>query len=129
MDRRISSTTPRQYISRGPDEHGRPDRGGMPPIDRLRIRGVTNGRNRARQAVPPEVKNLVERIKLETALPVCVGFGISKPEHVRMVCQAADGAVVGSWLVDLLHREWNGGKGRENVIQKVRELKTATRAR
>ncbi len=85
--------------------------------------GVTGAENQ----VPADVEGLVGRIRAQTALPICVGFGISKPEHVKMVCQVADGAVVGSFLVDLLHRVWNGGSGREEVIRQVRVLKEATR--
>lgn len=86
--------------------------------------GVTG----AQSAVPPAVRVLVEKLKSRTSKPVCVGFGISTPEHVRMVCEHADGAVVGSSLVDLLYREWNGGAGRAPVIETVRDLKAATRA-
>ncbi len=86
--------------------------------------GVTG----AGQEAPPEVTDLVARIRRKTDLPVCVGFGISKPEHVKMVCRASNGAVVGSWLVDLLAREWKGGAGRSMVIEQVRALKAATRA-
>lgn len=85
--------------------------------------GVTD----ARISVPPEARDLVSRIKSRTDLPVCVGFGISKPEHVRMVCEVADGAVIGSWLVDLLAREWNEGKGRAAIVERLRELKVATK--
>lgn len=81
----------------------------------------------AGQDVPPEVRGLVERIKGQTEKPVCVGFGVSRPEHVRMVCEVADGAVVGSWLVDLLAREWDGGRGRSKVVDAVAALKAATR--
>lgn len=84
--------------------------------------GVTG----AAQSAPPEVRDLVARVKARTALPVCVGFGISSPEHVRMVCEVADGAVVGSWLVDLLAREWQGGSGRAKVVDAVQGLKKAT---
>lgn len=77
--------------------------------------------------VPPEARELVTRIRARTEKPVCVGFGVSTPEHVRMVCEVADGAVVGSWLVDLLHREWQGGAGRKAVVRGVAELKAATR--
>ena len=77
-------------------------------------------------SVPPEVRRLVERVKARTDLPVCVGFGISKPEHVRMVCEVADGAVIGSWLVDFLAKEWDGGMGRQTLVDAVRELKAAT---
>jgi tryptophan synthase alpha chain len=85
--------------------------------------GVTG----AERAVPPEVQDLVRKVKQLTDKPVCVGFGLSKPEHVRMVCEVADGAVVGSSLVNLLHNEWRGGAGRQTIVEAVRELKEATR--
>lgn len=83
--------------------------------------GVTGVQDEA----PPEVRELVASVKAYTSLPVCVGFGISTPEHVRTVCQVADGAVVGSYLVDLLHNEWP--QGRQKILEAVRELKAATR--
>jgi tryptophan synthase alpha chain len=85
--------------------------------------GVTG----AGQAAPPEVTSLLERIKARTKLPVCAGFGISQPEHVKMVCQVADGAVIGSALVDFLSTEWNEGKGRRAVVERIREWKAATK--
>lgn len=42
----------------------------------------------------------VDLIRKHTALPVCIGFGISTPEQARTVAQQADGAVVGSVLVN-----------------------------
>jgi tryptophan synthase alpha chain len=44
----------------------------------------------------------VARIKRHTTLPVCVGFGIRTPEVARAIAQNADGAVVGTALVDAL---------------------------
>lgn len=85
--------------------------------------GVTG----AERAVPEEVKITVEKIRKHTTLPVCVGFGISKPEQVKMVCEVADGAVVGSYIVDLLHQEWNDGKGARKLIEAVSVLKKATK--
>ncbi len=85
--------------------------------------GVTGAGSEA----PPEVRDLVSRIKARTELPVCVGFGISRPEHVRMVCEVADGAVVGSWLVDRLASTWDGGRGREAIVREVAALKMPTR--
>jgi tryptophan synthase alpha chain len=84
--------------------------------------GVTN----AAVAVPPEAQDLVRRVKARSDLPVCVGFGISKPEHVRMVCEVADGAVIGSWLVDLVASSWDGGNGKDEIVSRLRELKAAT---
>jgi len=60
--------------------------------------GVTG----ARDTMPAELESLVETIKKASALPVVVGFGVSKPEHVSFVTQFADGAVVGSALVNVI---------------------------
>jgi tryptophan synthase alpha chain len=86
--------------------------------------GVTGAEN----AVPPQVAELVAAIQSRTQKPVCVGFGISRPEHVRMVCEVADGAVVGSALVNLLHDRWDSGRGAAEVAAFVQGLKAATRA-
>jgi tryptophan synthase alpha chain len=48
------------------------------------------------------VGEAVARIKRHTRLPVCVGFGIRTPEAARGIARKADGAVVGSALVDAL---------------------------
>ncbi len=84
--------------------------------------GVTGAEN----SVPTDVRGLVGRIKARTEKPVCVGFGISTPDHVKMVCEVADGAVVGSFLVNLLNQDWEGGKGYQKVVDAVRKLKSAT---
>jgi tryptophan synthase alpha chain len=46
----------------------------------------------------------VSRIKAATDLPVCVGFGIRTPENAAAVASVADGAVVGTAIVDLIGR-------------------------
>lgn len=84
--------------------------------------GVTGAGNEA----PADVQDLVTRLKARTKTPVVVGFGISRPEHVRRVCEFADGAVVGSALVELIHREWRGGQGRDALVETIRSLKEAT---
>lgn len=63
--------------------------------------GVTG----ARASVASGAKRLVERIRAVTTLPIAVGFGVSRPEHVREIGQWADGVVVGSALVDVIARE------------------------
>lgn len=85
--------------------------------------GVTG----AESTVPAEIGNLVGALKAESNLPVCVGFGVSRPEHVAAVCQVADGAVIGSALVTLLAEKWQGGAGRAAIIERVREWKAATK--
>jgi tryptophan synthase alpha chain len=59
------------------------------------LTGVTGARDQAPAGVP----ELVARIRRHTKLPVAVGFGISRPEHVRAVTSVADAAVVGSAMV------------------------------
>ena len=73
-------------------------RGFLYGISRL---GVTG----ARAEVAASARVLVERIRAVTSLPVAVGFGLSRPEHVRQVGAWADAAVVGSALVDVVARE------------------------
>ena len=48
------------------------------------------------------VGDAVARIKRHTKLPVCVGFGIRTPEAARAIAENANGAVVGTALVDAL---------------------------
>jgi tryptophan synthase alpha chain len=60
------------------------------------------GTTGARRSVGSEARETVARVRRVTELPVVVGFGISSPDQVREVCEFADGAVVGSALLDFL---------------------------
>lgn len=60
------------------------------------VLGVTG----ARTTVNERVKDLVSRVRKHTDLPVAVGFGISTADHVAEVSEFADGAVIGSALVN-----------------------------
>lgn len=81
--------------------------------------GVTGARN----DMPTELKDLVETIKAESDLPVVVGFGVSKPEHVRFVTEIADGAVVGSALVNIIADHASSGDSVQSAGEFVRNLK------
>lgn len=59
------------------------------------INGITGSAEADAGLIAPEVV----RIKAATDLPVCVGFGIKTPETARAIGQIADGAVVGSAIV------------------------------
>lgn len=85
--------------------------------------GVTG----AESSVPADVAGLVQKVKSLTDKPACVGFGVSTPEHVQLVCQVADGAVVGSSIVKILHEKWGSESGREEIQAYVKSLKEATR--
>ncbi len=76
--------------------------------------GVTG----ARTEMASGVRGLVERIRVRTDAPVVVGFGISTPAHVREVCEYADGAVVGSLLVDKIA----GTTGTNDMLAEVHRL-------
>jgi tryptophan synthase alpha chain len=52
-----------------------------------------------RSELPPEILNNVAWLRGQTPLPICIGFGISRAEHVRMLAPVADGLIVGSAIV------------------------------
>ena len=64
------------------------------------VTGITG----ARQELPPDVMHQVEWLRQQTDLPICIGFGISRPDQVRMLRSVADGVIVGSALVRYLER-------------------------
>lgn len=88
--------------------------------------GVTG----ARDDLPEEVPQMLKAMRALTDLPLCVGFGISRPEHVRAVCRIADGAVVGSAVVSLIAQETVKTEQvlLDSVCRFVQELKDATRS-
>jgi tryptophan synthase alpha chain len=59
------------------------------------VTGITGERT----TLPPELADNVAWLRTQTPLPICIGFGISTPEHVRLLAPAADGLIVGSALV------------------------------
>src|SRR5262249_4255458 len=59
------------------------------------VTGITGERER----LPDEVLGQLAWLRQQTDLPLCVGFGISRPEHVKMLRDAVDGIIVGSALV------------------------------
>jgi len=78
--------------------------------------GVTG----ARQQMPQDASILVKRIRRFTKLPVAVGFGISTPEQFKSVGKFAEGAVVGSAIVQLI--EQNQGREAAAVAEFVKQL-------
>ncbi|MFI5275103.1 MAG: tryptophan synthase subunit alpha [Ktedonobacterales bacterium] len=60
------------------------------------LSGVTGARDR----LPEHLAEFVARVRARAALPLVVGFGVSRPEHVAAIAAIADGAVVASALLD-----------------------------
>lgn len=87
----LSPTTTDERMARA----GRLASGFLYAISRL---GVTG----ARDKVSEGAEALVARIRQHSALPIALGFGLSRPEHVAEVGRYADGAVVGSALVEVV---------------------------
>ena len=85
--------------------------------------GVTG----ARATMDPALAALLTRIRAATDKPLCVGFGVSRPEHVTQVLEIADGAVIGSALVDFLHTSKHDPKQMEDLKRLVGAWKAATR--
>jgi tryptophan synthase alpha chain len=85
--------------------------------------GVTG----ARTSLPPTVGRLVRDVRAESPVPVAVGFGVSRPAHVRALVRAgADGVIVASALVDALGSD---GRDVEGLGRLVRALRAATAGR
>ncbi len=91
-------------------------RGFLYGISRL---GVTGERD----TIAMGARELVGRIRAVTALPVALGFGISRPEHVAQVGAWADAAVVGSGLVNTVARASQGADLAGEVDRYIRWLK------
>ena len=60
--------------------------------------GVTG----ARDEIAASARELATRVRAETGMPLALGFGLSRPEHIHAVGQYADAAVVGSALVNVI---------------------------
>jgi tryptophan synthase alpha chain len=68
-----------------------------------------------RQELADDLRTFLQTLRKHTQSPIAVGFGISRPEHVRAVWQEAEGAVVGSALV----KEVEQNAGRPDLVERV----------
>src|SRR5262245_4543328 len=80
--------------------------------------GITGERDR----LPAELTQQLARLRTMTDLPLCVGFGVSRPDHVRDLKEIADGVIVGSALVKKLEQG-----GPDAVVELVTELSAVLR--
>ncbi|QDT16929.1 tryptophan synthase subunit alpha [Alienimonas californiensis] len=82
----------------------------------LSVAGTTGERD----ALPLELTAHLDRLRQQTDLPLAVGFGVSKPEHVQALRGHADGAIVGSALVRRL--EALADQPKEAVLKDVSDF-------
>jgi tryptophan synthase alpha chain len=86
------------------------------------ITGITGSAS----ADTAQVSAAVARIKRHTKLPVCVGFGIRTPDAARGIAEAANGAVVGSALIDALRATLDSeGRATAKTVPAVADLASA----
>ena len=84
--------------------------------------GVTG----SRETLSDTIETLVAKLKRLTDVPVCVGFGISKPEHAATVASAgADGVIIGSRIVGLIEKNLGN---REKTISEIMEFLSSVKA-
>ena len=77
------------------------------------VTGITGERTE----LPPELVDNVSWLREQTPLPICIGFGISQPEHVQRLAPVADGVIVGSAIVRRIAAA--GKMTREEVLADV----------
>jgi tryptophan synthase alpha chain len=80
------------------------------------VTGITGERDR----LPEELVQHLRWLRGQTDLPLCVGFGISRPEHVRSLRDVADGVIVGSALVRRM--EQAGTRPLPDIVREVGDL-------
>jgi tryptophan synthase alpha chain len=89
----VTPTSPEARVARVAAESARTGNGFVYCVA---LSGVTG----ARAALPEHLGDFLARVRARTALPLAVGFGISRPEHVATVGGLADGVVVASALLN-----------------------------
>ena len=77
------------------------------------VAGITGERTK----LPPELAERVGWLRQQTPVPVCIGFGISEPEHVKLLAPVADGLIVGSAIVRRMAEVES--QGREKTLQQI----------
>ncbi|MBM3243265.1 MAG: tryptophan synthase subunit alpha [Candidatus Omnitrophica bacterium] len=83
------------------------------------LTGVTG----ARKSLPVDLRGNVKRIKRNTKVPVCVGFGLSEARQIRQVTGFADGFIVGSAIVSKIKENINNPYLIKRVVNFVKGLR------
>ncbi len=80
------------------------------------VTGITGERTE----LPSDLVENVAWLRGETDLPICIGFGISRPEHVRLLSPVADGLIVGSAIVRRIAEV--AEKSPDDVLREIGEM-------
>lgn len=82
------------------------------------VTGITGERNE----LPPDLLEQVQWLRERTELPICIGFGISRVEHVKLLAPVADGLIVGSAIVRRLAESTDCDQALASVEELAKEL-------
>ncbi|MEC8557949.1 MAG: tryptophan synthase subunit alpha [Planctomycetota bacterium] len=82
------------------------------------VTGITGERNE----LPPDLLEQVRWLRERTELPICIGFGISRVEHVKLLAPVADGLIVGSAIVRRLVESTDSDQALTSVEELAKEL-------
>ncbi len=109
----VTQSTPSERI----EEIVRECSGFVYVVSRAGVTGVRSG-------IASEALSLLERARGRTSLPLAIGFGLSKREHMELVAPYAEGAVVGSAFMRLIE-EHSGSSGLAAQLESLaRDFKT-----
>ena len=82
------------------------------------IAGITG----ARTDLPEELASRLQWLKSKTDKPICVGFGVSKPEQAKMLSRHADGVIVGSAIVGRIGKAENSDEAMKDVVEFAKSM-------
>jgi tryptophan synthase alpha chain len=79
------------------------------------VTGITGERTE----LPTDLVDRVSWLRERTPLPICIGFGISRPEHVKLLAPVSDGVIVGSAIVRMME---NAGPNEAQALANIEVL-------
>lgn len=100
-----------------------------PLTDKTRLKGILNyaggflyavsrlGITGVEARYDDQLKNLIDSVKSESELPICIGFGISTPDQATKMCElGADGVITGSKIIEIIR---DNKRNAQDIGQKV----------
>lgn len=85
----------------------------------INVSGVTGGASADRKKVAKPI-GLVKKL---TSLPVLAGFGVKTPEQARALCKTADGVIIGSKAIEIIHSEKSKASAVKALAKFVRSVR------
>lgn len=77
------------------------------------------GTTGARATLAPQLADMLKMLRMQTTLPLAVGFGLSRPEQIEQLRGLADGAIVGSAIVRHLEELASSPEKTEDVVKRL----------